>query len=410
MRSFIADDRIRVNEPVTQTLQQTNVAAQVVGRRQQPLGVIGNRNATADIVDAVVRQRNRAEQHNPSGRPSLRTIPIMPDVDAPARATVSAVILVRNRKDAVRIVLDKLAALARDDTVDEIVVVDSGSTDGTPDVIRAHPSDVHLIEAGTNVAIAGRNIGVRAATGDYVLILDDDCYPLPGAVSTLRAFLDNHPQVGLVGGLVRDVDPDGDVIRQEQPGTFDWWLRGGRRPQPAPADGWPCFFFPEGACLARRDAFLDVGGFFEPYFFGSSEVDVTTRLLAAGWDVRYQPAAAFDHMKAEAGRTDGSLARRMRVRNQIWYFSMHFPWPMAVRRIPAYLAWDFVECAWHGAIRTGWLGGIAAAWRQRAAIRGARKPLPRNVLKRAELNRGRLHMRLLVLQLGLKSRALKKQP
>jgi len=320
------------------------------------------------------------------------------------RPRVSAVILTHNRRETVGKVLDRLAGLP----VDEIVVVDSGSTDGTADAIRARGDGIRLIDPGGNVAIAGRNIGARAAIGDYLLMLDDDSYPLPGAIETLVAVCERDPRVAVAGGLVRDVDPDGGVIRQDQPGTFDWWLRGGRRPGPAPADGWPAFFFPEGGCIARRDAFLEVGGYFEPYYFGNAEVDLTTRLVAAGWDVRYQPAAEFDHMKASSGRVGGGLSRRLRVRNQIWYFALRFPPGLAVRRIVAYLLFDLVECAWHGVTRD-WARGIGEAWTRRGDVRGMRAPLPRHVLRRAELNRGRLHLRLLWLQLGLKANAVRRR-
>jgi GT2 family glycosyltransferase len=316
---------------------------------------------------------------------------------------VSAVILAHNRRDAVGVVLDRLAGLP----LHEVIVVDSGSTDGTGDVVRARGGNVRLVDPGGNVAIAGRNRGAEAATGDYLLMLDDDSYPLPGAIETLVAMFERNPALGVVGGLIRDVDPDGYVVKLDEPGTFDWWLRCGRPPGPAPADGWPCFFFPEGGCLARRSAYLEVGGFFEPYFFGTSEVDLATRLLAAGWDVRYQPAAAFDHMKVITGRTGGGLMRRMRVRNQIWYFALRFPPGLAARRIAAYLLFDFVECAWHGVLGD-YFAGIREAWTKRGDIRGMRAPLPREVLRRAELNRGRLHLRLLLLQLGLKARAVRR--
>lgn len=312
---------------------------------------------------------------------------------------MSAVILAHNRRDAVGLVLDRLAELP----LDEVLVVDSGSTDGTGDMVRARGGNVRLVDPGGNVAIAGRNRGAEAATGDYVLMLDDDSYPLPGAIETLVEMFERNPRLGIAGGLIRDVDPAGNVVKLDEPGTFDWWLRGGRRPGPAPADGWPCFFFPEGGCLARRSAFLEVGGFFEPYFFGTSEVDLATRMVAAGWDVRYQPAAVFDHMKVATARTGGGLMRRMRVRNQIWYFALRFPAGLAARRIAAYLLFDFVECAWHGVLRD-YLAGIREAWTKRGDVRGMRAPLPRDVLRRAELNRGRLHVRLLVLQLGLKLR------
>jgi GT2 family glycosyltransferase len=316
---------------------------------------------------------------------------------------VSAVILAHNRRDAVGIVLDRLAALP----LHEVIVVDSGSSDGTADMVRTRGGNVRLVDPGGNVAIAGRNRGADAATGDYLLMLDDDSYPLPGAIETLVEMFERNPRLGVVGGLVRDVDPDFDVVKLDQPGTFDWWLRCGRPPGPAPADGWPTFFFPEGGCLARRSAYLEVGGFFEPYFFGTSEVDLATRLLAAGWDVRYQPAAVFDHMKVITARTGGGRMRRLRVRNQIWYFALRFPTGLAARRIPAYLLFDFVECAWHGVL-PDWLAGIREAWTERAAVRGMRAPLPRDVLRRAELNRGRLHLRLLLIQIGLKTKLVRR--
>src|SRR5438309_504387 len=139
-------------------------------------------------------------------------MPIMPDVEPPAPARVSAVILAHNRRDSIGVVLDKLAQLPREDAIDEVIVIDSGSTDGTADVVRARDDDVIVVDAGGNVAIAGRNIGARAATSEYVLFLDDDCYPLPSAVATLRASLDRTPAIGLVGGYVRDVGVDGHVV------------------------------------------------------------------------------------------------------------------------------------------------------------------------------------------------------
>jgi GT2 family glycosyltransferase len=145
--------------------------------------------------------------------------------------------------------------------------------------------------------------------------------------------------------------------------------------------------------MVRRDAFLDAGGFFGPYFFTVSEVDLATRLIGRGWDVRYLPAAAFEHRKALGGRASGRTLR-LRVRNQVWYFCLRFPAAVAARRIPAYLVFDLIECVYRG-VPSAWAGGIADAWRQRDRVRGHRDPLPRRAVRRAELNRGRMHIRLL---------------
>jgi GT2 family glycosyltransferase len=306
--------------------------------------------------------------------------------------SVSAVIVTWNRRDAVETVLDRLAELP----VDEVLVVDNGSEDGTGELVRGRGGNVHLLEQGENAGIAGRNRGAEAATGDLLLMLDDDSYPLPGAVETLVERFEADPRLGAAGGFVRDVDADGNVVRSTELGTFDWWLRGGRNGD-APPEGFPSFFFPEGASLLRRSAYLEVGGFFEPYFYLSSEIDLATRLLAAGWDVRYVPQAQFDHMKAPGGRAS-DRALYFRIRNHLWYLWLRFPAFVALRRSLGYLAFDLVDASYQrhpGA----WARAVRDAWTQRALVRGHRRPVPRDVRRRAELNRGRTHVRLLLGQL-----------
>jgi GT2 family glycosyltransferase len=304
-------------------------------------------------------------------------------------ATVSAILLAHRRREEVAHTLDRLAELP----LDEVIVVDNASGDGTAELVRSRGGVVRLVEAGANIGSAGRNLGAHAAKGDFLVMLDDDSYPLPGAIEAALTVFSRAPRVGLVGGSVRDVDTDGRIVFDAGVGSFDWWQRAGRAEQAA--TGLPAFFFPEGACVVRRQAYLDAGGCFAPYFVTLTELDLTTRLVALGWEVRHVPAAVFEHRKAVAGRTSGARILRLRVRNQIWYFWLRFPAALALRRIPLYLAFDLIECAHRGAVAEACLGGLTDAWRNRAAIRGHRRPLPRAVIRRAELNRGRMHLRYL---------------
>jgi GT2 family glycosyltransferase len=306
-------------------------------------------------------------------------------------ADVSAVILSHDRPRTLEVLLDRLAAAG----IDEVIVVDSSSTDGPAEIACTRPG-VRVIQPG-DLGTAGRNVGAREARGGYLLMLDDDAYPLPDATEKMSAVFERDPELGLLAGLVHDVDEAGRIVAGAEPGSFDWFLRAGRG-GPVPADGLPTFFFPEGACMIRRDAFLQAGGFYAPYFLTMSELDLATRMLASGWDVRYLPTAEFHHIKAPGGLRAPSRTLRYRVRNQIWYFWLRFPPSVAARRVPAYLAFDLVECGYRGALGS-WLGGIADAWRLRGRIRGDRDPVPRGLLGRVEMNRGRLHLRLLTAQL-----------
>jgi GT2 family glycosyltransferase len=305
--------------------------------------------------------------------------------------TVSAVILAYRRPHELAIVLDRLGALP----VDEVLVVHNGDGPEIPAVAQSRPG-VRILDPQANLGIGGRNLAAQEARGELLLMLDDDSYPLPGAVEAFEGIFAALPRLGAAGGLVRDIDASGEVLLERELGTFDWFLRAGRKDEPG-VEGWPAFFFPEGASMLRREAFLEVGGFFEPYFFHTVELDLATRLLGAGWDVRYVPGAKFDHMKAPFGRV-GFAGLEYRVRNQLWYFWLHFPAWVAALRIPAYLAFDLIECMYRG-VTSAWWRGVSEAWRQRDAVRGARRPLSRKVIRRAELNRGRLHFQLLLGQL-----------
>jgi hypothetical protein len=302
--------------------------------------------------------------------------------------TVSAVVLSYNRCEALALVLDRLAGLPV--PVDEVVVVDNGSEDGSAEVARQRGATV--IELSANTGIAGRNAGARAASGDYVLFLDDDSYPQPGAVEAMVDLLERQPGVAAVGGLVEEADS------AAEPGSFDWWLRaadrraraGRRRGDPGDGD-LPAFFFPEGASMVRRHAFLASGGFYEPFFFTNEAFDLTTRLLGAGWDVRYLPAARFFHLRAPAGRAPVYESHVLFVRNHLWYFWRHFPWPMALPRMVAYGLYDLLFAV-HLGTPGAWARGVRAAWAERAPVRGSRRPLPPAVLRRAELGRARAHV------------------
>jgi GT2 family glycosyltransferase len=307
------------------------------------------------------------------------------------RATVSAVIITRNRRAALEIVLDRLASLP----VDEIVVVDNGSDDGTHELLDARRGSIVLVDGGGNSGVAGRNRGAEHSSGAFLLHLDDDAYPLPGAIEAMLDAFARDPRLGVAGGFVRDIDTDGTVVAATGLGSFDWWLRGGQEGDPP--EGLPAIFFPEGACMFRREAFIDAGGFFEPYFLYCSEIDLATRLLQRGWDVRYCTAAAFDHMKA-GGNRDPYTVYHLRIRNQLWYFWLRMPVPVAAIRTAGYLGFDLVDATAAG-VPSAWGHAIRDAWRGRRDVAPYRSPLTRAVRRRAERNRGRMHVRLLAGQL-----------
>jgi len=299
-------------------------------------------------------------------------------------AEVTAILPTVAPRKELGLVLDALEELA----VDEVIVV----VNGPNEELHRRERNLRVLRPGSNLGISARNLAAREARNDLLVMLDDDSYPLPGAIETLAQAFEANPRLAVAAGLVRDVDLERGTEKERGSDTFDWWLRGGRG-EPETEQGLPAFFFPEGASMVRREAFLEVGGFFEPFFHTCGGLDVSTSLIARGWEVRYVPAAVFVHFKAQSGRNKAAMLR-LRVRNQLWYFYRHFPAAVAARRIPAYLLFDLLESAKSRALGS-WALGVRDAWRERASVQGTRRPLPRRVIRRAELNRGRLHLRLL---------------
>lgn len=111
---------------------------------------------------------------------------------------LSTVLCNYNTRDELARALESLLA-TQGDLDHEIIVVDNASHDGSADMVRARFPTVTLINAGANRWFSGgNNLGLRAARGEYALILNPDTVLLPGTLATLVGYLDGHPAVGAV--------------------------------------------------------------------------------------------------------------------------------------------------------------------------------------------------------------------
>ncbi len=121
----------------------------------------------------------------------------------------------RNGAAWIRASLDSVFAQSFGDY--ELVVVDDGSTDATPDILAAAgDARMRVIRNAECQGIAGgRNIGLAACVGDYVAVLDHDDVSLPERLARQVAYLDGHPQVVLVGTAV-EILRDGVASDPEQ--------------------------------------------------------------------------------------------------------------------------------------------------------------------------------------------------
>lgn len=91
----------------------------------------------------------------------------------------------------------------------EVIVVDNGSPEGERQRLRpylARFAEVTLIEAPTNLGFAGgNNLGIAAAQGDYVMLLNNDTCVAPGAIWAMVRHLQKNPEIGVVGPLTNNI-------------------------------------------------------------------------------------------------------------------------------------------------------------------------------------------------------------
>jgi N-acetylglucosaminyl-diphospho-decaprenol L-rhamnosyltransferase len=224
-----------------------------------------------------------------------------------SRPRYTVVILTWNSRQHVVPCLESLAVASPGERP-ELVVIDNGSRDGTPDLVRQLAPWARLICNRQNRGVAAaRNQGLVLARTPFSIILDVDTVVLPGAFTRLLDFLESAPNVGVCGP--RLMLPDGhvqpscqlfptllDKVVRQLPGDAgrrwlhdvelaDWDHRGIRDVD-----------YVVGACQAiRMEALYSVGWLDERIFYGPEDVDLCLRMHLDGWRVVYLGDAVVRH-------------------------------------------------------------------------------------------------------------------
>lgn len=131
---------------------------------------------------------------------------------------VSVVIPTRNRSALLAEAIQSVRAVEGPDLRLEVLVADNGSTDDTVQVATA--LGARVLPAPTPGPSAARNVGLRAATGDYIAFLDDDDLWLPGQLRAQLALLDARPDLDACFGQVLPTDWEGNPLGDVYPASL----------------------------------------------------------------------------------------------------------------------------------------------------------------------------------------------
>lgn len=305
-----------------------------------------------------------------------------------ALPTVSYVILNYNRRERLREALD---SVRRQDWRDkEIIVADNGSTDGSVEMLKGDYPDCRVIALGENRGIAGRNAGIRAGRGDYVFCLDNDMTFLSPDVTRLAVErMERESTIAALSLFIAEPlskwhgHPAHEPNLEEFTPTH-WW-------HPRPRERWQfeefvTSHFNEAAVLFRKKCLDQVGAYPEELFWACEEMDLALRLLDAGWDILYFPAARMLHNEPRGILNVQANPRHALItRNRFWIVLKRYPLPMALRYIvPRAVLWG---CR---SIRYGYTGSylkglLQFVWMVPRILRGREVIAPATVRRLREI-------------------------
>lgn len=193
----------------------------------------------------------------------------------------------------------------------EIVVVDNGSNDGSPDMVVAQFPQVRLIRNAENRGFAAaNNQGMALARGRYVLLLNSDTRVSPGAIAATIRFADQHQEAAVVSCRVTGPKGGTQHVCYTFPSLVNLALSLAKLSMLFPRSRWfgryrltwwnydePRVVDAVAGCfmLVRRTAIEEVGPLSERYFMYSEDVDWCWRFAQRGWKTMFAPVADIIH-------------------------------------------------------------------------------------------------------------------
>jgi GT2 family glycosyltransferase len=249
---------------------------------------------------------------------------------------VSVVSLTHNRCSKIINLLDALHTQSYEPK--EIILVDNASTDETVETVKRKFPNINLISTTKNLGMVAYNLGFQAAKGKFILVIDDDGLPINNNwIELVIDCFEKNSKLGAVCCKIRMLDT-GETALDNPEFSMTGDLQ----------TGFPAASY-NGTGAGIRTCVLSEVGFYPEYFFRSFlELHLCSRILNAGWDVKYFPTIEVWH-----DRPSGSVNRIFTyygIRNYFLYVWASSPTPyIAAAETLRYVGW-LIKCVAKGQV------------------------------------------------------------
>lgn len=299
---------------------------------------------------------------------------------------ISVLISSRNRTYVLKRCLESV--LSQDYSDYEIIVLDDASEDKNAYVRLIDMFDeqkVHLIRSERPLGVSGsRNLLMQQASGLLFVVIDDDAYFENNAsLSMIAEIFEKNPDIGIMACRVQNHG----VAERSYNVPFNWRsLRG--EPSLLEKGRYVGYFL--GTAHAIRREVIDTCGDYNPYlFFGEEELDLSYRVVSAGWKIWYEPSILVHHapQPSVVGSGHGGEELYHHVKNRLYLAWRYLPWKYAIPYIGIWLGKYFLEGIECGCWRS-YIRGIITGFQLLREV--PREPLDSESVQYLKENFGRL--------------------